>query len=183
MRRHDLSGLMAAAMLLLALWAGVPGDRLTWAADPDFSTVTDILGGRRHLLRDDDLLVTAGSGFGVEAFRLPTADSNITGVTILDNPASVGTNNVTTTGRMFNHPSDAVLIAYQDPNFEFFLDVVLGDTGALTSTPIPHQVGALSYVWPWSTSLGMDSPIWSSATVTSAPVRARAQYGSALPSM
>jgi hypothetical protein len=42
---------------------------------------------------------------------------------------------------MFNHPSDAVLIAHQDPNFEFFLDVVLGDTGAVTTTPIPHQVG------------------------------------------
>jgi hypothetical protein len=56
--------------MLMTILATVLSGGLVGAADPDFTNVTDILNGRRHLLCNDDLVVTATFGFGVEAFRL-----------------------------------------------------------------------------------------------------------------
>ena len=44
-----------ATLLMTVLAGGLFGDTAR-AADPNFSQVTDILGGQRHLLRDDDLV-------------------------------------------------------------------------------------------------------------------------------
>jgi hypothetical protein len=41
----------------IAALMSVRGGSLARAADPDFSNVTDILGGQTHLLRDDDLVL------------------------------------------------------------------------------------------------------------------------------
>src|SRR5215813_6943856 len=49
------------------------------AADPDFSAVTDILGGQRHLLRDDDLIVSGafGGSSTPSVLTLRTANSQV----------------------------------------------------------------------------------------------------------
>jgi hypothetical protein len=48
----------AAGMVTMALVAAFTAG-LVWAAEPDFSSVSDILGGKRYLLRQDDLVFTA----------------------------------------------------------------------------------------------------------------------------
>ena len=58
---HARSGLRlstpaARAGIVLAVLAALTAG-LAWAADPDFSDVSDILGGQRHLLRNDDLVI------------------------------------------------------------------------------------------------------------------------------
>ena len=47
-----------AGMTMMALLGAFTGG-LVWAADPDFSSVSDILGGKRYLLRQDDLVFTS----------------------------------------------------------------------------------------------------------------------------
>jgi hypothetical protein len=61
---------------------GRPEQRPRFGQNPDFSTVTDILQGRRHLLRTDDVVVTftGPAGFGnlaTQNYILPTVDSII----------------------------------------------------------------------------------------------------------
>ena len=56
MRRQRL--IMFVAVVSVAL-AEVLSSGLARAADPNFSTVSDILGGQRYLLRDDDLIIDA----------------------------------------------------------------------------------------------------------------------------
>mgnify|MGYP003694523193 CR=1 FL=1 len=47
-----------AGMTMMALLGAFTGG-LVWAADPDFSSVSDILGGKKYLLRQDDLVFTS----------------------------------------------------------------------------------------------------------------------------
>ena len=47
-----------AGMTMMALLGAFTGG-LVWAADPDFSNVSDILGGKKYLLRQDDLVFTS----------------------------------------------------------------------------------------------------------------------------
>ena len=47
-----------AGMTMLAFLGAFTGS-LVWAADPDFSSVSDILGGKTYLLRQDDLVFTS----------------------------------------------------------------------------------------------------------------------------
>jgi hypothetical protein len=165
MRRHDLSGLMAATTLLLALWAGVPGDRLTWAADPDFSNVSDILNGRRHLLRTDDLVFGYQGAFGL----FPTQDSAIVsgdvnlqvlndGSDRYSQPAVVG-------ARLFNIASDVAVTLVEDRNndlLQWRLDtssatVASGTVGLPVNLPDPASF--LSVVAGDFTGDGLDEVV------------------------
>jgi hypothetical protein len=47
-----------AGMAMMAFLGAFTGG-LVWAADPDFSSVSDILGGKKYLLRQDDLVFTS----------------------------------------------------------------------------------------------------------------------------
>jgi hypothetical protein len=101
---------------------GVASDRLAWAADPDFSSVTDILSGQRHLLRDDDLLIVSSAcrsfaqGCATSPAWLFTGDSQITSTQQVafpvwgppnDGSAPVSATNVAAAvGRMFALPYD-----------------------------------------------------------------------------
>src|SRR5262245_8160798 len=57
MRHHRHRHLLLIATLLLTLVGAAPRGDVAGAADPDFTNVTDILGGQRYLLRDDDLVL------------------------------------------------------------------------------------------------------------------------------
>jgi hypothetical protein len=108
------------------------------AADPDFSQVTDILGGRRYLLRDDDLIVTAAWLNAANTVQtssvcnFPTTDSNRgsgapvcnefeSGLAIPLVPQPI----VTTVGRMFDLSSDVVATIY---------------TGAIDGGPVQYSI-------------------------------------------
>src|SRR5262245_3468914 len=49
----------AVAVMIMIAVVGVFLGGLAGAADPDFSSVSDILGGKRYLLRQDDLVFTS----------------------------------------------------------------------------------------------------------------------------
>ena len=57
MRQRKLIRYVAVASVTLVALVGVLSGGLVGAANPDFSNVTDILGGQRHLLRIDDLVL------------------------------------------------------------------------------------------------------------------------------
>jgi hypothetical protein len=83
-RKRQLSRFVVAVILLLMICTGVAGERLAWPAEPDFSNVTDILSGQRHLLRDDDLLIVSSAcrsfsqGCATSPAWLFTSNSQIT---------------------------------------------------------------------------------------------------------
>jgi hypothetical protein len=56
MRHNRHRHLLLLATLLLTLFVAASRGDVAGAADPDFTNVADILGGQRHLLRDDDLV-------------------------------------------------------------------------------------------------------------------------------
>jgi hypothetical protein len=63
MRHHRHRHLLLMATLLITLVGAAPRGDDAGAADPDFTNVTDILGGQRHLLRDDDLVIGQAPNF------------------------------------------------------------------------------------------------------------------------
>ena len=138
MRKRQLSRFVVAVILLLMICTGVAGDRLAWAADPDFSNVTDILGGQRHLLRDDDLIVFhnfCGFSCSPSSFVLQTSDSTVTQAVRSDAPwdppladAIPGLNTALAVGRMFNLPNDVVAaVGTQDNNGTLILSYYIYD--------------------------------------------------------
>ena len=58
MQLQQRGRLKVMAIMFMMLLASVGSGGLAWAADPDFTKVTDILNGRQHLLRTDDLAFT-----------------------------------------------------------------------------------------------------------------------------
>ena len=115
-RRQDrriqqrISG-VAWAGIALALLVGVLSGGSA-GAQPDFTNVTDILNGRRHLLRTDDLVVAYQAGSGVLGNLLLTDTSQITSNTAssLDVSGSVSTPTVTA-ARPFDTPYDVAVSA------------------------------------------------------------------------
>ncbi len=98
--------LLAALLFLLSLAA-----QPIALADPDFGSVSDILGGRRTLFRNDDLIQTEYSGnLGLNTRVLQTQDDAIAdqilfGVTSTPNV-------VTRAPRMFDTPNDVIVTAF-----------------------------------------------------------------------
>src|SRR5215813_4614503 len=106
----------------LATLTGVLSGGRVRAADPDFSNVTDILGGQTHLLRDDDFLVVNSAcrnfsaGCAVSPAWLFTSDSQITSTQQVAFPVwgppndgslpNSATNVAAAVGRMFALPYD-----------------------------------------------------------------------------
>jgi hypothetical protein len=112
---------------------------------PDFTNVSDILGGRRRLLPVDDLVVTSSVRGGntsgpVRNLVLPTASSAIgtpVPYDVVDNASSF----VTGVGRMFNLPSDVIvtmtpgsanLAIYDGDTFLFTVFSLPGNPSAVT---------------------------------------------------
>jgi hypothetical protein len=153
--------------------ASLPSDRLAWAADPDFGNVTDILGGQRHLLRDDDLIVFHNfCGFlcTPSSFVLQTSDSTVTQAVRSDAPwdppltgTFPGLDTALAVGRMFNLPNDVVaIVGTQDNNGTFILSYYIYDPahGTNLSGAIPRASRTgMSTTSEWQTSLGMGTPI------------------------
>src|SRR5262245_60421752 len=128
-RRHRCY--FTVSLVLLALLAGFPSASPATAAsdqDPKFTDVSDILSGRRSLLRTDDVIVIrfdAESHKNVaQTFWNPTANSRLTndatyglGEFILGNrtPASTSRGSVADNvaphalGRMYNLPRDVLV--------------------------------------------------------------------------
>jgi hypothetical protein len=105
--RRGLSILAVLAVAIIASLAGGLRERPAQAASPqatptptpDYSNVDDILNGRRHLLRTDDLAVTSSNG----DFYLTTADSLVTNIVFIN---ALGASAVIRNGRLFNLPYD-----------------------------------------------------------------------------
>jgi hypothetical protein len=111
-QRLRLVPLIAAAVLLNAVVLSRPAPA---QADPDFGDVDDILHGRRHMLRTDDLVV----GYRLGRSLLLTQESTITNAnarTLAD-----GTNKFTwptvVGARMFDMPSDVAVTLVEDNDF------------------------------------------------------------------
>lgn len=130
-----------AAALIAALAGGVKERRALAAAaqqqptptpppgtNPDYSKVDDILSGRRHLLRTDDVIVTSVTGgyIPIETKQiLQTANSlPVKNVAAADfwNP-SLRTITGPLTGRVFNLPHDVLVTAYtvEDDGRPYFM--------------------------------------------------------------
>lgn len=118
---------LAADLVAMALCLGGLSSSPVWAQNgnqcnsndpgaPCFAQVTDILGGRRFLLRDDDLVVTFGqTSTSVANAVLQTANLNIskaeTPSTISGDspiPFSIPPPFATAVGRMFNLRNDVI---------------------------------------------------------------------------
>jgi hypothetical protein len=105
--RRGLSILAVLAVAIIASLAGGLRERPAQAASPqatptptpDYSNVDDILNGRRHLLRTDDLAVASSNG----DFYLTTADSLVTNIVFIN---ALGASAVIRNGRLFNLPYD-----------------------------------------------------------------------------
>jgi hypothetical protein len=108
--RRGLSILAVLAVAIIASLAGGLRERPAQAASPqatptptpDYSNVDDILNGRRHLLRTDDLAVASSNG----DFYLTTADSLVTNIVFIN---ALGASAVIRNGRLFNLPYDVPL--------------------------------------------------------------------------
>src|SRR5262245_51254333 len=105
-----------ASLTIMALVAAFTGG-LVWAADPDFSSVSDILGGKRYLLRQDDLVFTStqveNSLHETAAAILQSNNSTVNFTQIVPWGFPGGLNSAqgdsrTAVGRMFNLPNDVV---------------------------------------------------------------------------
>jgi hypothetical protein len=112
------------AAVLMTVLVGASSSDIARADDPDFSNVPDILNGRRHLLRVDDLALAGAWNPNGDALGalLQTSDSTITQATSshLNAKPGLGTgdcigsnqlNSVAAGGRMFNLGHDVVLSA------------------------------------------------------------------------
>ena len=70
-------------LLILSIVANVVGARSLFAAQPDMSHVTDILGGDHYLLRDDDLVFsipfvfTDSNNYAAGGITAPTSNSSV----------------------------------------------------------------------------------------------------------
>ena len=108
--QHRIRG-VAWAGVVLALLVGVLGGGPA-GAQPDFTNVTDILYGRRHLLRTDDLVVAYQAGGEVLGNLLLTDTSQITSNTAssLDVLGNLTAPTVTA-ARMFDTPYDVAVSA------------------------------------------------------------------------
>jgi hypothetical protein len=138
MRHRTQSQLCLPAAVLMTLLVVAPHSDVAHAADPDFTNVTDILGGQRHLLRDDDLIVFhnfCGFSCTPSSFVLQTSDSTITQAVRSDAPwepplgGSVpGLDTALAVGHMFDLPNDMVAaVGTQDNNGTLSLSYYIYD--------------------------------------------------------
>jgi hypothetical protein len=104
--RAVLFALVMLLELIVSAWSGTPVRAQT---DPDFTSVTDVLQGRRRLLPIDDLVATSPTGPGGAVNNvLPTSNSSIgTPGSYPITTASVPSF-ATAAGRMLNSPRDVV---------------------------------------------------------------------------
>jgi hypothetical protein len=79
------------------------------AADPDFSTVNDILQGRRTLLPEDDLIVTQTGVLEPTTTTILQTSGDAVGTRIPYTANSSSFSFVTASARMFNLPNDVVV--------------------------------------------------------------------------
>lgn len=118
MRTHHRSGLVAAKLMLTVV--GLLSAVQALAADPNFSNVTDVLSGKRQLLRVDDLAVVADTQPNpnlqvTNVSVLQTEDAKIVKVlppdTIGRADAPYGPTSRVAMGRVFHLPNDVVAAA------------------------------------------------------------------------
>ena len=107
MRQRRLMRYVAVASITLVTLVGVLSG-LVGADGPDFSNVTDILGGQRHLLRNDDLVLDVAPALTLNPFL--SQGLNITAGPPFDfessNCPGVLQSRV---GRLFNTPRDSIV--------------------------------------------------------------------------
>ena len=141
MERHHQHGLRVV-ILALGTAIGLLGGAQGLAADPDFTSVTDVLGGKRQLLRVDDLAVLADTHPNPNLQETDVLVLQTDGAKIVKTlpPASVGgadgpyspTSRIAM-GRVFNLANDVVATAVGSGNassqvlYVFLRDTVSGD--------------------------------------------------------
>jgi hypothetical protein len=83
----------------------------TAAADPDFSNINDLLAGQRHLLRTDDLIVTAPgqSGVPLQNVILDSSNSQISAEKTLALQGTTANGFTSGLGRVFDLPNDVIV--------------------------------------------------------------------------
>ena len=163
MRSQQRIRRMALAGIALALLVGVLSGSPT-SADPDYTQVNDILGGRQHLLRTDDLVIAYTAGGPKGALQL-YSNSQITSASstiLVPDPGNTLSDPVVTAARMFNTPYDvAVTLVYHRPQQQLLwrLDTSAGtvasDTVFLTAS-LPDPNSFLSVVAGDFTGDGLD---------------------------
>jgi hypothetical protein len=112
-------GPIVRAALVFAIALGFSAafhERPAWGQNPDFSNVTDILGGQDSLLRYDDLLVTADISPAYNTYMLETSGGQITsqsGFTEVTNSCGAtypyGSPHRAKAGRVFALPNDVIV--------------------------------------------------------------------------
>lgn len=151
MSTHRLTRFVAVAGVALAVLTGVlSGGPDAWARQPQlsqtaapdpciagepcFTNVTDILNGRRHLLRTDDLAFAGAfqvGGAGGAGAILQTSNSSITSTSFTNfepNITSLGSNPTIANARMFDLDHDVVVstVFYPSGGFlDLFLDLAV----------------------------------------------------------
>jgi hypothetical protein len=99
---------VAVASITIVTLIGVLSGLVGAAEPPDFSNVTDILGGQRHLLRNDDLVLDVAPSLQRYVFQtqgLQIASQNATTVGNLNCPGVLQSR----VGRLFNLPNDVIV--------------------------------------------------------------------------
>ena len=138
-----------AGMTMMALLGAFTGG-LVWAADPDFSNVSDILGGKKYLLRQDDLVFTSTqvgtSQHQTAMATLYSANSTLAfRQTVPWGVAGGGVNYAqgnsrTAVGRMFNLPNDVVATFTQPDNVNpTGVNVYDPGTGTVSFSRLPYN--------------------------------------------
>ena len=119
MRRHSLHGPVVVILALVTVM-GVLKSSSVLADDPDFTNITDVLSGKRQLLRVDDLAVVADlqprpSVQVTNAVVLQTDNAKIVKPLLPDTPGGAvggyGPPSRVAMGRVFNLANDVVAIA------------------------------------------------------------------------
>ena len=90
----------------------------TAAADPDFGNIDDLLAGQRHLLRTDDLIVTAPgqSGVPLQNVILDSSDSQISAEKTLAFQGTTANGFTSGLGRVFDLPNDVIVTVSPNAN-------------------------------------------------------------------
>jgi hypothetical protein len=151
-RPHRHIRLLTVLAAIAACVGLLTGERAL--ADPDFSNVSDMLGGRRHLLRIDDVVVVKVEQGVAATLVLPTSNSRVSttqfaGSFAVSNPNPAFSSAVSqgediaphALGRLANLPRDILvsLLLGQDGRWHFFATDHQTNAGATAIVPTSIQ--------------------------------------------
>ena len=189
MERHHQHGLRVV-ILALGTAIGLLGGAKELAADPDFTSVTDVLGGKRQLLRVDDLAVIVDTHPNPNLQETDVLVLQTDGAKIVKTlpPASVGgadgpyspTSRIAM-GQVFNLANDVVATAVGSGNassqvlYVFLRDTVWETTtSGFSTTRLSRSQSSKPSSWPTSiktATLAVCSPPMVRPSMQVVPIR------------